>query len=57
MLVLDRKLGEKIVIGDRTTVTVVEIRGNRVRLGIVADDDTTIHRHEVWGRLNKPKEE
>lgn len=47
MLVLTRKKEESIVIGDGVTVTVLEVRGNRVRLGINAPQDTPVHRQEV----------
>ena len=46
MLVLTRKEGESIVIGDNIVVTVVEIRGGKVRLGIVAPQDVPAHRRE-----------
>lgn len=47
MLVLSRKLGEKVVIGNGITLTVVEVTGNRVRLGIDAPDDVRILRAEL----------
>jgi carbon storage regulator len=47
MLVLSRKLGEKIVIGDGITLTVVKIDGDKVRLGIVAPEDVPIARAEL----------
>ena len=47
MLVLSRKLGEEIIIGDRVRVKVVGLQGNRVKLGIVAPEDVTIHREEI----------
>jgi carbon storage regulator len=50
MLVLTRKLGEEIVIADSIRVKVLEIRGNKVRLGIVAPDKVSIHRAEVQAR-------
>ncbi len=49
MLVLSRKLGENVVIGDGITVTVVEVKGNRVRLGIDAPDQVRILRAELAG--------
>jgi carbon storage regulator len=52
MLVLSRKLGEKIRIGDNITVTVVEIDRNKIRLGIEAPDDVSIHRLEVWMEIH-----
>ena len=47
MLVLSRKLGERIVIGSNIELQVVEIRGHRVRLGLIAPLDVPIHRAEV----------
>jgi carbon storage regulator len=48
MLVLSRKKNESIIINDHVTVTVVEIRGDKVRLGIDAPKDVTVHRREVY---------
>ena len=47
MLVLSRKRGERIVIGDDITVTVLEVRGDRVKLGFAAPGEVPIHRAEV----------
>jgi carbon storage regulator len=51
MLVLSRKQGEAIVIGDDVTVTILEVRGDRVRLGFIAPGETSIHREEVFRRI------
>lgn len=48
MLVLTRKLGESIAIDDNIKITVVQIKGKQVRLGIQAPQDTKIHREEVY---------
>ncbi|MDG3006981.1 carbon storage regulator CsrA [Paludisphaera mucosa] len=48
MLVLSRKKNETIIINDSITVTVIEIRGDKVRLGIDAPKDITVHRREVY---------
>lgn len=48
MLVLSRKREESIVIGDDITITVVEVRGDKVRLGITAPLDVAVHRKEVY---------
>lgn len=48
MLVLSRKKSERIVIGDEITVTIVEIRGDKVRLGFEAPAEIGIWRHELW---------
>jgi carbon storage regulator len=51
MLVLSRKRGEGIVIGDGVTVTVLEVNGNQVKLGFVAPAEVPIHREEVHRRI------
>lgn len=53
MLVLSRKKEEAIVIGDNIRVTVLEVRGNRVRLGIQAPDDVAVHRLEIHCQIDK----
>ncbi len=50
MLVLSRKNGERIVIGEGVTVEVLEVNGQRVRLGVVAPEDVPVHRTEVFQR-------
>ena len=54
MLVLTRKPGEKVVIGDNITLTVVEVQGNRVRIGIDAPDQVRILRGELAGWPEEP---
>jgi carbon storage regulator len=51
MLVLTRKVGERIVIGENIEITVVQVRGGKVRLGITAPREIPIHRKEVHQRL------
>ena len=51
MLVLSRKIGERIVIGENVTVMVLEVNGQRVRLGIIAPNDVPVHRSEVDQRI------
>jgi carbon storage regulator len=51
MLVLSRRRGEAIVIDDRVTVTVLELRGDRVKLGFTGPADVPIHRQEVHQRI------
>jgi carbon storage regulator len=48
MLVLSRKKNESIIINDNIVVTVVEIRGDKVRLGIDAPKDVSVHRREIY---------
>jgi carbon storage regulator len=52
MLVLSRKKNESIVINNDITVTVVEIRGDKVRLGIVAPKEVPVHRQEVFEAIH-----
>ncbi len=51
MLVLSRKRGERIVIGPNIELTIVDIRGNKVRLAVDAPRDVSIHRQEVYRRI------
>ena len=53
MLVLSRKKSETVVIDDRIRVMVVEIRGDKVRLGFSAPNDVKIHREEIWLEVQK----
>ena len=55
MLVLSRKKNESIVINNDITVTVVEIRGDKVRLGIVAPKEVPVHRQEVYDAIHAGK--
>lgn len=58
MLVLSRKAGEQIIIGDQgIVVTILDVRGPKVRLGIEAPSDVAVHRAEVWVRIQKEQEE
>jgi carbon storage regulator len=57
MLVLSRKKNESIVINNDITVTVVEIRGDKVRLGIVAPKEVPVHRQEVYDAIHGKAEE
>ena len=57
MLVLSRKKDEKIVIGDNITLMVIEIRGDKVRLGIDAPRDVAVHREEVYEAIKREAEQ
>ena len=57
MLVFSRRKDDRIVIGDDVEITVVDIRGNRVRLGIVAPKEVTVHRREVYETIQSQKAE
>ncbi len=54
VLVISRRPRESIVIGDDIVLTVVEVRGERVRLGVAAPKDVSVHRREVWELLSRP---
>ncbi len=56
MLVLSRKKDEKIIIGDKITIMVIEIRGDKVRLGIDAPKEVSVHRQEVYDAIQKEQE-
>jgi carbon storage regulator len=51
MLVLTRKLGESITIGEHIRVTVIAMKGNQVKLGIEAPADTKVHREEIYTKI------
>ncbi len=51
MLILTRKLGERITIGDDITITLLEVKGSQVKLGIKAPKTISIHRHEIYERI------
>ena len=53
MLVLSRKRDERIVIGDNIVITVVEVRGDKVRLGIEAPSEVPVHRQEVLDAMRR----
>jgi len=53
MLVLSRRVGESIVIGDDVTVTVLEVRGDVVRVGVGAPRHVAVHREELWRELEE----
>ena len=56
MLVLSRKKDESIMIGDHIIVTVIDVMGGKVRLGIQAPRDMPVHRREVYEKLQNPDE-
>ena len=57
MLVLSRKKNESIVIGDNIVITVVDVRGDKERLGIDAPKDVPVHRREVYDAIKKAEQE
>jgi len=53
MLILTRKLGESVTIGDDIKITILGVRGRQVRLGIIAPQKVTIHREEIYFKIQE----
>ena len=53
MLILTRRVGETLMIGDSVTITVLGVKGNQVRLGVNAPKDVSVHREEIYQRIRR----
>ncbi len=57
MLILTRRVGETLMVGDEVTVTVLGVKGNQVRIGVNAPKDVAVHREEIYQRIQREKSE
>lgn len=55
MLILTRRIGETLMVGDEVTVTVLGVKGNQVRIGVNAPKDVPVHREEIHQRIQNEK--
>ncbi len=55
MLILTRRVGESLVVGDDVTLTVLGVKGNQVRIGVNAPKEVSVHREEIYQRIQREK--
>ena len=56
MLILTRRVGETLMVGDDVTVTVLGVKGNQVRIGVNAPKDVSVHREEIYERIQQERD-
>ncbi len=56
MLILTRRVGETLMVGDEVTVTVLGVKGNQVRIGVNAPKEVAVHREEIYQRIKQEQE-
>ncbi|MCA1798769.1 MAG: carbon storage regulator CsrA [Xanthomonadaceae bacterium] len=56
MLILTRRVGETVMVGDEVTVTVLGVKGNQVRIGVNAPKEVAVHREEIYERIKREQE-
>ena len=57
MLILTRRVGETVMIGNEVTVTVLGVKGNQVRIGVNAPKDVAVHREEIYERIKREEDQ
>lgn len=55
MLILTRKVGEALMVGDDVNITILGVKGNQVRIGVSAPKEIAVHREEIYQRIQKEK--
>lgn len=55
MLILTRRIGETLMVGDNVSITVLGVKGNQVRIGVNAPKEVSVHREEIYQRIQREK--